>query len=273
MLTPKQQSLLQFLEAHLLASGTAPSFEQMRIALNLKSKSGIHRLVTALEERGFIRRLPNRARALEVIRNSQSNRIQTVYPVAIFPMRSPAFTPIRPSTYTPVVTIAEPEAKPWDGTPDNTTYTPEVGLKPFPPSIKPMYLSKKAIQGITDIPFYGKIAAGTPVEALQGHTETIPIPSLMLGSGSYYALRVDGDSMIEDGILPDDIVIIKRAEEASSGQTVVALIDGCEVTLKRLRLRGQIIALEPANGAYETRLFDASRVQVQGILHMLVRSY
>lgn len=262
MLTPKQQSLLRYIESHLLANGTAPSFEQMRTALNLKSKSGIHRLVTALEERGFIRRLPNRARALEVVRSWRVDPIQTAYPVATFPAIA--------SAYVPVVTIRERKAAAWDSMAEaqqDGKLLAESDLKILLSS------SPKTTSSITDIPFYGKIAAGTPIEALQGHTETIPILSLMLGAGSYYALRVDGDSMVEDGILNEDMVIIKRAEEASSGQTVVALIDGCEVTLKRLRLRGQTIALEPANGSYQTRLFDASRVQVQGVLHMLVRAY
>lgn len=231
MLTRKQFQLLQLIDQHIRASGFAPSFEEMRAALGLRSKSGVHRLITALEERGFLRRQRHRARALEVLR---------------MPQESPA------AGFTPTVIQGHFAAR----LPQGRPATP-----PLPPP-------QTAV-----IPLYGRIAAGLPIEALRDPGSTIEVPPGLLGPGEHYALQVSGDSMIEAGIMDGDIVILRRSEEAESGQIVVALIDGSEVTLKRLRRRGNSIALEPANPRHETRIFPADRVRVQGVLVALLRRY
>ncbi|MFQ5785286.1 MAG: transcriptional repressor LexA [Alphaproteobacteria bacterium] len=228
MLTRKQHELLMYVNQRLKADGVSPSFDEMKDALGLRSKSGIHRLITALEERGFIRRLPHRARALEVLKLPES--------VAATGGFSPNV--IRGAFQTQL------HGQPVD------TEAPSVS-----------------------VPLYGRIAAGTPIEALRDHSNTIDVPASILGSGEHYALEVAGDSMEDAGILDGDTAIIERCDTADSGAIVVALIDESEVTLKRLRQKGGSIALEPANKAYETRIFPPHRVKVQGRLVSLMRKY
>ncbi|MDJ0981811.1 MAG: transcriptional repressor LexA [Kiloniellales bacterium] len=227
MLTRKQHELLSFIHQHLNRQGVSPSFDEMKDALGLKSKSGIHRLITGLEERGFIRRLAHRARAVEVVRLPDD-------------MEAPAKLP------TNVIKgdFSGQHAK---------AHTPSANA--------------------LELPFFGRIAAGTPIEALRDHSSFVEVPPSLIGGGEYYALEVEGDSMIDAGILDGDTVIIERSEHADNGVIVVALIDGEEVTLKRLRRRGQAIALEPANPTYETRIFPPDRVKVQGRLIGLLRQY
>jgi repressor LexA len=235
MLTRKQYELLVFINEVLKTKGVSPSFEEMKAALNLRSKSGIHRLITALEERGFIRHLPHRARALEVLRLPEN-----------------AETP------------AAPAAAPRNG------FAPKVIRGTFKPSTA---RALKPDSGAVELPLYGLIAAGTPIEALRDNSAAVDVPASLLGSGEHYALSVDGDSMIEAGIENGDTVIIQRCETADNGTIVVALVEGSEVTLKRLRRRGDSIALEPANKKYETRIFGPDQVQVQGKLVGLIRKY
>jgi repressor LexA len=233
MLTKKQSELLRFIHSRLQEEGVPPSFDEMKEALDLRSKSGIHRLIMALEERGFIKRLANRARAIEVLRLPESATVQgTARPRAAF---SPS-----------VITGSLGRARPAASVNDN------------PPVM---------------IPVMGRIAAGTPIEAIQSRTQTIPMPADFLGSGDHFALEVRGDSMIEAGIHENDTVIIRRQDSAETGDIVVALIDGEEATLKRLRKRGASIALEAANPAYETRIFGPDRVKIQGRLISLLRKY
>src|SRR6195952_3971527 len=230
MLTKKQSELLRFINERLKETGVPPSFDEMKDALDLRSKSGIHRLIMALEERGFIRRLPNRARALEVLRMPES---------AVAP---------RPRGFSPSViegSLGKVRAPP-DG---------EIASDPVA------------------IPVMGRIAAGTPIAAIQTHSHTIAVPPDMLSSGEHFALEVKGDSMIEAGIFDGDTVLIRRQDNADTGDIVVALIDDEEATLKRLRRRGASIALEAANPAYETRIFGPDRVQIQGKLVSLIRRY
>ncbi|WP_142847003.1 transcriptional repressor LexA [Telmatospirillum sp. J64-1] len=237
MLTRKQHELLMFIDQRLRATGVSPSFDEMKDALNLKSKSGIHRLITGLEERGFIRRLPHRARALEVLR---------------LPDNAPPGQPA--------------------ATPSASGFSPNVIRGDFKPSLTgaPSFDGDaEAVQ----LPLYGKIAAGTPIEALRDNSASIAVPAGLIGSGEHYALTVDGDSMIEAGILDGDTVIIRRCDTAETGSIVVALVDENEVTLKRLRRKGASIALEPANKKYETRIFGPDRVRVQGRLVGLLRNY
>ncbi|WP_062010897.1 transcriptional repressor LexA [Aureimonas sp. AU4] len=234
MLTRKQHELLVFIQERLQAVGVPPSFDEMKDALDLKSKSGIHRLITALEERGFIRRLPNRARALEVIKS------------------------------------------------------PDSGLSPKPAQVVDLTSARKSRQDALEmserrsvvaenesmsIPVMGRIAAGVPISAIQQNTHSIALPADMVGLGEHYALEVKGDSMIEAGILDGDTVLIQRTDSASAGEIVVALVDDEEATLKRFRRKGNMIALEAANPAYETRELGASRVKVQGRLVGLIRRY
>jgi repressor LexA len=228
MLTRKQHDLLIFIHKCLKADGISPSFDEMKDALGLRSKSGIHRLITALEERGFIRRLPHRARALEVL----------MLPDAMIP--SGGFEPS---------IISGGLA---NGISGNTV--------------------SESMESVT-LPLYGRIAAGTPIEALRDHSQTIDLPASMLGTGEHYALEVDGESMIDAGILDGDTAIIERCESAENGAIVVALVDDYEVTLKRLRRRGASVALEPANTSFETRIFPPDRVKVQGRLVSLLRRY
>ena len=248
MLTRKQQELLIFINDHLKQGGVSPSFDEMKDALGLKSKSGIHRLITGLEERGFIRRLAHRARALEVI-------------------RLPDGIPVIEDTDPEIVEAAKPQAS----APAPAKFQPHVIRGNFTGAL-PGRTVANDVEAVT-LPLYGRIAAGMPIEALRDHSATIDIPATMLSAGEHYALEVAGDSMIEAGILDGDTVIIRRCENAESGTIVVALVDAAEVTLKRLRRKGQAIALEPANPAYETRIFGADRVSVQGRLVGLIRQY
>jgi repressor LexA len=236
MLTRKQYELLRFINERLKEAGVPPSFDEMKDALDLRSKSGIHRLITALEERGFIRRLANRARAIEVIKlpelgtNGGGNTRRGFTPSVI----EGTLGKIRTST----PSTSEDETS-------------------FPVAV----------------PVMGRIAAGTPIEALQTRSHTISVPPDMLGSGEHYALEVRGDSMVEAGILDGDTVLIQRNESADTGDIVVALIDEEEATLKRFRRRGASIALEPANAAYEVRILPPNRVRIQGKLIGLYRKY
>ncbi len=221
MLTAKQRELLIFINDRLIATGVSPSFDEMREALDLKSKSGVHRLISALEERKFIRRLPNRARALEVLR----------LPDGMAPPAPAAAMP-----------LARPHPVP---TPANDTI---------------------------EIPLHGRIAAGTPIEALQG-TEAFAVPAALLGPGEHYALEVSGDSMVEEGILDGDYALIRKVDVAREGEIVVALIDGEEATLKTYRREGQMVRLDPANRAYEAQRYEPRRVAIQGRLAGLIRRY
>ena len=239
MLTRKQYELLLFINRRLAEGGVSPSFEEMKDALSLKSKSGIHRLISGLEERGFIRRLAHRARALEVVRLPEDTSVAGARRAA------------HPS--------------------DRSRFSPTIVRGDF----------KAALQGASaangneaiELPLYGRIAAGTPIEALRDHSNTISVPPSMLGSGDHYALEVAGDSMVDAGIMDGDTVLIQKCDTADNGAIVVALVDNNEVTLKRLRKRGESIALEPANKAYETRIFGPDRVKVQGKLVGLMRRY
>ena len=233
MLTRKQYELLRFINERLKEAGVPPSFDEMKDALDLRSKSGIHRLITALEERGFIRRLPNRARAIEVIKL--------------------------------------PELSPSGGGASRRGFTPSV--------IEGNLGKGRGGAGMDDserpvaVPVMGRIAAGTPIEALQTRSHTISVPPDMLGSGEHYALEVRGDSMVDAGILDGDMALIQRNESAETGDIVVALIDDEEATLKRFRRRGASIALEPANTSYEVRILPPNRVKIQGKLIGLYRKY
>jgi repressor LexA len=238
MLTRKQHELLMFIDRHLRDTGFSPSFEEMKAALNLKSKSGIHRLITALEERGFLRRRAHRARALEVIRLPEN------------------LAPRSPRAPKPV----------------DAPLGPNVIRGPFaaaPPRAAPEPANDAAVS----LPLFGRIAAGVPIEALRDQGASVEVPAALLGSGEHYALEVAGDSMVDAGILDGDTVLIQRAETAENGAIVVALVDENEVTLKRLRRRGNSIALEPANPRHETRIFGPDRVKVQGRLVGLLRRY
>jgi repressor LexA len=236
MLTRKQHQLLTYIDNHLNTDGVPPSYDEMKDALGLRSKSGIHRLITGLEERGFIRRLPHKARALEVLKKPQ-NMIDDPPAKGGFELR------VVEGTFG--LGTPEPAAAGADATAEEM-----VGL-----------------------PFYGKIAAGTPIEALRDNTRSFEVPPGMLGRGDHYALEIEGDSMIEAGILDGDTVLIQRTDTADNGEIVVALVEGHEATLKRLRRRGASIALEPANATHETRIFGPDQVRVQGRLVGLVRKY
>jgi repressor LexA len=249
MLTRKQHELLLFINRHLAEHGVSPSFDEMKEALNLKSKSGIHRLITGLEERGFLKRLAHRARALEVVR--LPDEVAVTPPGAAPHKREAGFVPpgfvpnVIPGRFRGPLTGAVP-ANPPPGDSGSEAVT---------------------------IPLYGKIAAGTPIEALRDPANTVAVPPAMLGRGEHYALTIEGDSMIEAGILDGDTVVIERCDTAESGVIVVALVDDQEATLKRLRRNRGSIALEPANAAYETRIFGPDRVKVQGKLVGLIRRY
>ena len=236
MLTKKQSDLLRFIHERLTESGVPPSFDEMKDALDLRSKSGIHRLILALEERGFIRRLPNRARALEVLRLPES--------------ATPRSAGARGGKFAPSVI----EGNLGRVRPLNERFDDESDQQ-------------------VAIPVMGRIAAGTPISAIQNRSHTINLPPDLLMSGEHFALEVRGDSMIEAGILDGDTVVIKKQDNADTGDIVVALIDEEEATLKRLRKRGASIALEAANPAYETRIFGPDRVRIQGKLVSLLRKY
>ena len=234
MLTSKQKELLMFIHERLKETGVPPSFDEMKDALDLKSKSGIHRLITALEERGFVRRLPHRARAMEILRLPESV-VQTVGSA-----RSRGFSPsVIEGSLGRVPQIAEGESMPQT----------------------------------VSVPVMGRIAAGVPIEAIQTRLDTIDVPPELLSKGEHFALEVTGDSMIDAGILEGDTIIIRKCEDATNGDIVVALVDEEEATLKRLRRRGDSIALEAANQAYETRIFGPDRVRVQGRIVGLIRRY
>ena len=235
MLTRKQHELLLFIHERLKEAGIPPSFDEMKEALNLASKSGIHRLITALEERGFIRRLPNRARALEVLR----------LPDSIAPGLNAA------RKFSPGVI--------------------EGGLGRRPEPARAPVASNDDIA--VSIPVMGRIAAGVPIEAIQHQTHSIAVPPEMLSGGEHYALEVKGDSMIDAGIFEGDTVIIRNTQTANPGDIIVALVDDEEATLKRFRRKGASIAVEAANPAYETRIFGPDRVKVQGRLIGLIRRY
>jgi repressor LexA len=246
MLTKKQYELLMFIHERVRESGIPPSFDEMKDALDLKSKSGIHRLITALEERGFIKRLQKRARALEIIRlpeNLADLRPATSRSQAQRLVHPPAARPLRGEARIPSDTRSAGSPRRSDG------------------------------EAAANVAVLGRIAAGTPIEALQNKVAEIPVPAGMLGRGDHYALEVAGDSMINAGILDGDTVIIQQADAANTGEIVVALVDEAEATLKRLRRRGDSIALEAANPAYETRLYGADRVRIQGKLVGLIRRY
>jgi repressor LexA len=216
MLTRKQHELLLYIDGKLSQTGVSPSFEEMKDALDLKSKSGVHRLISALEERGFIRRLANRARALEVLKVPETKGAPAMASVTMLPPR--------------------------------------------------------AANDILDIPLHGRIAAGTPVEALQG-TDTLPVPAALLGPGEHYALEVAGDSMVDEGILDGDFALIRRQETARDGEIVVALINEEEATLKTFRREGQMIRLDPANRHYDPQRYRPDQIQIQGKLAGLLRRY
>ena len=237
MLTRKQLELLMFIHERLKESGVPPSFDEMKDALDLKSKSGIHRLITALEERGFIRRLPNRARALEVIKLPEA--------------MSPDIGAARQRGFRPSVI---------EGNLGRAPRREPVG--------EPVAANDSAT-----IPVMGRIAAGVPISAIQHQSHTVAAPADMLGAGEHFALEVRGDSMIDAGIFDGDTILVKRQDTANSGDIVVALVDEEEATLKRLRRKGASIALEAANPAYETRIFGPDRVRIQGRLVGLLRKY
>ena len=241
MLTRKQYELLMFIHERIRESGVPPSFDEMKDALDLKSKSGIHRLITALEERGFLRRMEKRARALEVTR-LPDNMAETARPAATRSQSQRILSSARHGR---------------SADPRHTTPRKAMGDS----------------ENSVNVPLVGRIAAGTPIEALQNRINDVPVPSGMIGRGDHYALEVTGDSMINAGILDGDTVIIQEASTANTGEIVVALVDDTEATLKRLRRRGDSIALEAANPAYETRLYGADRVKVQGKLVGLIRRY
>lgn len=228
MLTAKQHELIRFIQTRLEETGISPSFEEMKEALDLKSKSGVHRLISALEERGFIRRLANRARALEVLKQPDDVTAATT--------RAPAANDIVARTATP------------------------------PPT------ARSAANDVIEIPLHGRIAAGVPIEALEGQA-MLPVPAALLGSGDHYALEVSGDSMVEAGILDGDFALVKRTDTARDGEIVVALVRNEEATLKYLRRENGRIRLDPANSAYEPQIYDPGEVVVQGKLAGLLRRY
>lgn len=248
MLTRKQQELLLLIHERLQAEGIPPSFDEMKDALNLKSKSGIHRLITALEERGFIRRLPNRARALEVIKLPDAFSAEPTAPKP------------RGSGFNPAIIEGDLLRMP---------NRQQRGQSRQLAATAANDLGSEAIS----VPVMGRIAAGVPISAIQDHTHNIAIPPDMIGTGSHYALKISGDSMIDAGIHDGDTVVIRETTSADAGDIVVALVDDEEATLKRLRRKGNSIALEAANPAYETRIFSQDRVKVQGRLVGLLRRY
>ena len=235
MLTRKQHELITFIQTKLEESGISPSFEEMKEALDLKSKSGVHRLISALEERGFIRRLPNRARALEVIKTPEGSVLRQAQDERAKVMPRPANA--------------------------NDALAPLRAPAP-----------RAAANDVIELPLHGRIAAGMPIEALEGQT-TLPVPAALLGAGEHYALEVSGDSMIEAGILDGDYALVRRTSTARDGEIVVALIRGEEATLKYLRREAGMIRLDPANGAYDPQIYRSDEVEVQGKLAGLLRRY
>ncbi len=234
MLTRKQHELISFIQVRLEETGISPSFEEMKEALDLKSKSGVHRLISALEERGFIRRLPNRARALEVLRQPEDA------PRSVKAPALPATSPVADNVIPLRAPIAPPRAA--------------------------------VANDVIEIPMHGRIAAGVPIEAIEGQT-MLPVPAALLGAGEHYALEVSGDSMVEAGILDGDYALVRRADTARDGEIVVALIRGEEATLKYLRRENGMVRLDPANGAYQSQLYRSGEVEIQGKLAGLLRRY
>lgn len=229
MLTAKQHELIRFIQQRLEETGISPSFEEMKEALDLRSKSGVHRLISALEERGFIRRLPNRARALEVLKQ----------PEDVLSSGKPA---PRPANDPVTLSRAAPRAAP------------------------------RPANDVVEIPLHGRIAAGAPIEALEGQS-SLPVPAALLGPGEHYALEVSGDSMIEAGIFDGDFALVRRTDSARDGEIVVALVDDEEATLKYLRRDAGMVRLDPANGSYDPQIYEPHRVKVQGKLAGLLRRY
>ncbi|MEM8725619.1 MAG: transcriptional repressor LexA [Pseudomonadota bacterium] len=228
MLTAKQHELIRFIQQRLEETGISPSFEEMKDALDLKSKSGVHRLISALEERGFIRRLPNRARALEVIKMPED------------------------ATPTPRATLAANDA--------------------VASAASVMQSAPEPANDVIEIPLHGRIAAGAPIEALEGQN-SLPVPAALLGPGEHYALEVSGDSMVEAGIFDGDFALVRRTDTARDGEIVVALVHGEEATLKYLHKDGSNVRLDPANAAYDPQVYGSNEVQVQGKLAGLLRRY
>ncbi|MCK0128305.1 transcriptional repressor LexA [Erythrobacter sp. F6033] len=228
MLTAKQHELIRFIQQRLDESGISPSFEEMKEALDLKSKSGVHRLISALEERGFIRRLPNRARALEVIKMPED------------------------ATPTPRSSLAA----------NDTIVAGNAAMRAAP----------EPANDVIEIPLHGRIAAGAPIEALEGQN-SLPVPAALLGPGEHYALEVSGDSMVEAGIFDGDFALVRRTDSARDGEIVVALVRGEEATLKYLHKEGASVRLDPANAAYDPQVYGSNEVQVQGKLAGLLRRY
>ena len=266
MLTRKQYELLMFINDRLRQSGVSPSFDEMKEALGLRSKSGIHRLITGLEERGFIRRLAHRARALEVMRmpeNSAPERAAVPGPVPAAATPA-AFMPAGASS--PAADMAGAAQQAAAG------FAPNVIRGNFQPSLAGATVTADAAESVR-LPLYGKIAAGAPIEAMRDPSNAVDVPASMLGRGEHFALTVEGDSMVEAGIYDGDTALVQRCDTADNGAIVVALVDSNEVTLKRLRRKHGSIALEPANPVYETRIFGPDRVQVQGKLVGLIRRY
>ncbi|WP_425408748.1 transcriptional repressor LexA [Hyphococcus sp.] len=239
MLTKKQHELLIFINDRISQTGVSPSFDEMKEALDLRSKSGIHRLITALEERGFIRRLPHRARALEIVR----------MPDAATQNANSAARGFQPSVV-------------------NADFQRSRSAAPNKAARQ-----REAQNGVVDLPVLGRIAAGTPIEAIQHEVDRFAAPEALIGKGDHYVLEVQGESMINAGIQDGDYAVIKRCNDAESGAIVVALVDDEEATLKRLRKKGASIALEAANPAFETRIYGPDRVAVQGKLVGLMRRY
>lgn len=244
MLTKKQYELLLFINKRLNEEGVSPSFDEMKAALGLRSKSGIHRLITGLEERGFIRRLPHRARALEIAR--------------------------LPENLAPAAAPAARAAVSGNGGAQGS-FRPNVIQGDFRPGLAGV--SAPSPHESVSLPLYGRIAAGQPIEALRDTSNTVEVPASMLGRGEHFALEVAGDSMVDAGIFDGDTVVVRRDDTPENGTIVVALIDDNEVTLKRLRRNKGSIALEPANKAYETRIFGPDRVRVQGRVVGLIRHF
>ena len=225
MLTKKQKNLLVFINKKIRSTGVSPSYEEMKNSLNLKSKSGIHRLITALQERGFIRRLAHKARALEVLKLPETASANDIY----------------------------------------NSFSPSV--------IKGGLDQENSKKNINEIPVLGKIAAGTPIEAIQNEVSRVALPESLSKNGEHFGLKVSGDSMIEAGIKDGDTIVVKKTNTANNGQIVVALIDDHEAMLKRLRKKGKVVALESANKRYETKIFGPDRVKVQGVLVSLYRNF
>lgn len=225
MLTKKQKNLLIFINKKIRSTGVSPSYEEMKNSLNLKSKSGIHRLISALEERGFIKRLAHKARALEVLKLPETASANDIY----------------------------------------NSFSPSV--------IKGGLDNSNENKNVREIPVLGKIAAGTPIEAIQNEVSKVVLPEALSKNGEHFGLKISGDSMIEAGINDGDTVIVRKTNIADNGQIVVALIDDHEAMLKRIRKKGKVIALESANKRYETKIFGPDRVKVQGVLVSLYRNF